>query len=164
MAGYELGADAGATLTARTDSKESEETLVLTITVKLLFFEESLPPIVKTSKSSESASSIRFIGYNTLGNNKKSIEAKDLSPSGLSSLQKTSTAFLQDIGALQVTARKELKRLGLKNGQPMSLSQCADVCRSGLVVQLLLAPFARLTQYVELTLGSTLALHLQLEE
>ncbi|VUC37254.1 unnamed protein product [Clonostachys rosea] len=144
VAGYELGADAGASLFARTDSKSSEETLVITVTVKVLFSKMTLPPYTKKWQSSQSSSSICFAGYNTLGSSKKSIEAKDLSPMGLSELQITSAAYLDKVKALDPTARGELERLGLQDGQSISLSKCSEICGSGLVVQLLLAPNSKL--------------------
>ncbi|CAG9982475.1 unnamed protein product [Clonostachys byssicola] len=158
VAGYELGADAGASLFARTDSKSSEETLVVTVTVKVLFAKKKLPPYTKKWQSSQSSSSICFAGYNTLGSSKKSLEARDLSPMGLSALQSTSAAYLDKVRALDPTARGELERLGLRDGQSISLSKCSEICESGLVVQLLLAPYARLTQYIELELEAGQAL------
>jgi hypothetical protein len=154
VSGYELGADAGASLSATTESKESEERLAITVRVKALFFDKALPEVVTTTNSSHSSSCITFVGYSTLGNSKRSVEAKDLSPMGLGGLQKISTSFLQEVGALEVTARKEIKRLGLVDGQRLSLDQCSEICKSGLVVQLLLAPYHRLVEYVELAAAS----------
>ncbi|KAF5696335.1 hypothetical protein FGLOB1_13608 [Fusarium globosum] len=151
VSGYELGADAGASLSATTESKESKERLAITVKVKALFFERALPEVVTTTSSSDSSSCITFAGYSTVGNSKRVVEAKDLSEMGLTALQKVSAAFLQEVGALESSARKEMDRLGLVDGQQLSLEQCTEVCRSGLVVQLLLTPYHRLVEFVELT-------------
>ncbi|KAF5536436.1 hypothetical protein FPHYL_12968 [Fusarium phyllophilum] len=150
VSGYELGADAGASLSATTESKESKERLAITVKVKALFFERALPEAVITTSSSDSSSCITFVGYSTLGNSKRSVEANGLSETGLGALQKVSAAFLQEVGALEISARNVMNRLGLVDGQQLSLERCSEVCKSGLVVQLLLAPYNRLVEFVEL--------------
>ncbi|KAF4341607.1 hypothetical protein FBEOM_4509 [Fusarium beomiforme] len=110
LQGYELGADAGATLSAATDSKNSAERLAITVKVQVLFFEKALPENVTSTKSLQSSSSIKFLGYNTLGNSKRSVEAKDESETELRGLRQISSSFLKEVGALEITARKEMKR------------------------------------------------------
>ena len=153
VCGYELGADAGATLSATSKSSKMDETLTLTVTVKVLFFEGSATVTTTTTEMSSSAS-MSFSGYSTLHNDALSLQSNSPSVTEQGKLQRAASTYLERIGSLDHQAREELKRLGLVDGQILPLSYCTQICTSGLVVQLLLAPFARLNEFVALTLGS----------
>lgn len=148
VCGYELGAEAGATLSAATKSSSSEETLTLTIKVKLLFFEATAPPITTTKKSSDASTSMSFCGYSTLQHEASSLTCSNLSMAEQQQFQRASSAYLQMIASLDQDVRKVKERLKLKDGHTLPLSDCTAICQSGLVVRLLLAPFARLNAFV----------------
>lgn len=149
VCGYELGADAGASLVADNRSSTIAETLTLTLTIKVLFFEESVSTSTTTTSATSSASMI-FNGYSTLDHNSQSFTTSSLSSGDQTKLRDVASAYLRKVSSLDHRARQELKRLGLKDGKAVSLSACSRICESGLVVELLLAPFARLNDYVAL--------------
>lgn len=149
VCGYELGADAGATLSAATHSSKSVETLTLTVTVRVLFFEESLT-ISKTISEESQSYSMTFTGFNTIESTATSTTSQSLSLAEQTRMQNTATAYLKTVGSIDEQVRTKLAHLGLKDGQELALSQCGEVCRSGLVVQLLLAPISRLNEFVSL--------------
>ena len=147
VCGYELGADAGATLFASTQSSSIKETLSLTVAVKVLFFEESVTHTT-TSSSYTSNASMTFCGYSTLQKATQSTKTESLIPSEQARMQRAASAYLKRVGSVDHEAKETLAKLGLKDGQTLPLSSCTDICQSGLVVQLLLAPLARLNDFV----------------
>ena len=149
VCGYELGADAGATLSAINKSSRSDETLILTVAVKVLFFEESVSTSTTTSMANAS-SSLKFNGYSTLHGDQKSITSETISSSSQVDLQQEASIYLKKVASLDHVARTTLQNLGLQDQQALPLSDCSKLCQSGLVVQLLLAPLARLNEFVNL--------------
>ena len=153
VCGYELGADAGASLSATNKSSKVDETLALTIAVKVVFFESSATTTTTTTAMS-SSSSMAFSSYSTLNNDALSLHSDSLSVAEQEKLRHAASIYLKKVGSLDHHARKELGRLGLTDGQTVPLSRCTQICKSGLVVQLLLAPFARLNEFVASALAS----------
>jgi hypothetical protein len=147
LCGYELGADAGATLNAATQVSSMSETFELTVTVKALFAKASATHW--TSKSSfDASSSIAFCGYSTPNNAQLQIVLFAPSESLQRALQDASGRFLDKIQSLEAAASAKRKAMRIQDGQTLPLSTCGEVCQSGLVVQLILAPFARLEEFV----------------
>jgi len=151
--GYELGADAGATLNATTKMSSMSETLELTVTVKVLFVKASAT--FSTSKTSfDSSSAMSFCGYSTLDNHQLAIASVTLSEAEQRALKEAAGCFLDKVQSLEGRARAKLKSMHLEDGQILPLSACVELCQSGLVVQLLLAPFARLEEFVSVAYQS----------
>ncbi|KAK0629293.1 hypothetical protein B0T17DRAFT_615088 [Bombardia bombarda] len=151
VCGYELGGDAGACLSASSASKSKTETLELTVTVKVLFVKVSVTH--KTSSSSSSAESkLSFSGYNTLTKQTESVAvvSKRAYDEKQALINQAAVRYLATVANLPQEVRKRMRQLKLCDGQALPLNACADICQSGLVVQLLLAPYARLNQYVSL--------------
>ncbi|KAK4169842.1 hypothetical protein QBC43DRAFT_283407 [Cladorrhinum sp. PSN259] len=150
IAGFVLGADAGACMSASTESRSSKETLEITVKVKVLFFSASYTHTEVTEEHS-SSSSISFSGYSTLDN----VQPCALTLSGNSQgnelrvLQMRAKEYLNKVAGLQKHVETVMKDVGLVDGGTLKLGDCMRLCRSGLVVELLLAPFARLNQYVQ---------------
>lgn len=147
VCGYELGADAGATLSATDKSSKKDETLALTVAVKVLFVEKSVTTTTTTTTMS-SSSAMKFSGYSTLHHDTKSLTSESLSVAEQTGLQNAASTYLKKVASLDHDVRDALKDLGLKEGQTLPLSSCSELCKSGLVVQLLLAPLARLNDFV----------------
>jgi hypothetical protein len=149
VCGYELGGDAGACLSASCESSSKTTTLELTVTVKVLFVKKS---ITKTTSDTEvsGSSKLAFSGYTTFGQKSITMSSADVSPADPARLQQAAAEYLTMVGDLPSDIRGQMRKLGLVDGQALRLSSCSGICESGLVVQLLLAPFARLNEYVQL--------------
>lgn len=147
VCGYELGADAGACLSASTRDTSTEQTLTLTVSVKLLWMTESVSHTEHSQSATESAT-MTFSGYNSLGNESLSRKSESVSPSEQAELKKVANRWLKTIGALEAASRTRMRDLGVHDDQRLPLSACESICRSGLVVRLLMAPFAHLNQFV----------------
>ncbi|KAI9163801.1 hypothetical protein HJFPF1_05428 [Paramyrothecium foliicola] len=104
VCGFVLGADAGACMSADTESKSSEETLEITVKVKVLFFEASATH-TEVIKSQSQSSSISFSAYSTLEN----VQPLSLTISGRSTspaadqqlLQRRAKEYLEKFKRLQ---------------------------------------------------------------
>ena len=149
VCGYEIGADAGATLSATSKSTLEKEVKELEIKVKVLFWSIGYKTRSESESSSASAS-ISFCGYNTFTNELKSIASKAQSAHDQAQIQSEAARYMQEINDLDRTVRRKLKDFGLMNGQSLPLEHCSSLCGSGIVVNLLLAPFARLNEVTRL--------------
>jgi hypothetical protein len=149
VCGYELGADAGACMSASTESSKTTETKEITVAVKVLFYSASTTH-KSSSSTTTSSSTMSFCSYNSLEqtNRSLSIPAK-ASTYEQTYLQQIATEHMQKIASLSSEVRKRLKDLDLDDGEKLPWSICQSICQSGLVVELLLAPFSRLNQYIE---------------
>ena len=117
--------------------------------MKVLFFGAS-HTVTTTSTSLSTTAKLSFSAYNTLGNIVQSF-ASAASGAEQDKVRATSAAHLKGVGSLVDQVSTEMARLGLQEGQMQPLGRCTALCASGLVVELTLAPFARLNEYVELT-------------
>lgn len=149
ICGYELGADAGACISASTESTSEHETLKVTVAVKLLFYTASTSHTEEDSSSSTS-SALSFCGFSSLEGSATSLVSKDLLAREQAQLQRAATEYMLKVGSLDSEVRARLSQLSLKDGQRLPLSTSFLIYQSGLVVQLLLAPFSRLNQYVKI--------------
>ena len=150
VCGFVLGADAGACMSASTEARSSQESLEITVKIKTLFFEASATHTERKSEQSAS-SSIAFSGYSTLDGAPPCALALagGLSAGDQRVLQLRATEYLDKVKGLPQQVRKVMQEVGLVDGGGLALADCTRLCRSGLVAELLLAPFARLNQYVE---------------
>ncbi|KAK6525429.1 hypothetical protein TWF694_005567 [Orbilia ellipsospora] len=146
LVGYELGADAGACLSAASSSSSKEETLKLTVTVKVLWVRKSITH-TETSSSSSSSTSFRFSGYSTLDYKTELLDLKQVSSQDQEKLHEVAQLYLSKISSLGSDIRACMEELELVDGKQLPLKCCSAVCESGLVVALLLEPFERLSQY-----------------
>lgn len=145
------------------------------MTVKVLFVEKSATTIDVKSKSM-SETSLVFSGYNTITGEAPSLSLQTPAPSALSmvggygkasavDLQARISEYMTQIRRLEESARMGLRKLNLKDGERVPLTRGPELCKSGMVVQLLLFPYARLQQYITAIPGKfTAALEQQLKE
>lgn len=170
MCGYELGADAGACLSAHTWSKTTKESFELEIKVHVLFWDASHTERIESTQE-ESTSSMKFCSFNTLDNSNSEFDIHGTNPDTFKGLpinalpppivellrrrmgqerdlhgaiQKSMTS----IKTLEQDVRKRVRASELKNGQKLSMQRAAALYKSGIVVELLLAPFGRLSSYL----------------
>ncbi len=148
VCGYELGSNAGATLSATTKSSDTKETLSLTVKVKALFIEKEVASVSTSTMSSSSAATMTFNGYSTLDEKQTTMRTESLSLAEQEKLQALASSYLLKVGALDHHTREKLVSLGFRDGQVLSLAECTSLCQSGLVVQLMFEPFARLGDFI----------------
>lgn len=149
ICGYELGADAGVCLSASTESTTTTQSLEITVAVKILFYTASKTHTERSSSFSTS-STMTFCGYNSLEQKTDELTSPDKSTlEQQARLRDASAEYMKKVGSLDSEVRVSMARLGLEDAQKLPLSVCPLICQSGLVVELLLAPFARLNQYVK---------------
>jgi hypothetical protein len=157
---YVLGADAGSCLSASTKKQTTAETLDLSIKVKALFFEKEKKKSEST-KSESAEATFTFSGYNSLFNSFQSRSFHTPNAKGVlvpyltrldaeaeESLREAAATSMQEVRLLERDAWDRVHKLGLKDGQNILLEKTGGICREGLVVQLMLAPYARLDEYV----------------
>ncbi len=137
-------------MSASTEARSSQETLEITVHVKVLFFEASVTHVESKTEQSMS-SSIAFSGYSTLDGGQPCALALAAGSSAYDQrvLQLRATEYLDKVKGLPQQVQKVMQEVGLVDGGSLALADSTRLCRSGLVVELLLAPFARLNQYVE---------------
>ncbi|KAH6697369.1 hypothetical protein F5X68DRAFT_238771 [Plectosphaerella plurivora] len=153
ICGYELGGNAGACMSGSTTSTSTTDTLTLTVTVRALFSEAS----TSTSESWTSCSAGSKLSLSGFSSISGSLEAEELVMGGgpgdeqrAQAIREASARGLAAVADLPSVVQEKMDQLGLKDGQVMALDAAEGVCRSGLVIKVLLAPFARLNQYVGL--------------
>lgn len=143
VAGFTLGGEAGAFMSVNTDAMTKVEQQVVTESVKGWFSTKSHTE-VKMDRSHVEHLNFTFSGYDTLeGLTETHQPVKGSSPQ----LQNACSVFLEKTSILEIRLLQASRSLGLKTGHPLPLADCGKVCRSGLVVQLLLVPFKWLRDY-----------------
>ncbi|KAF3904716.1 hypothetical protein ABW20_dc0100151 [Dactylellina cionopaga] len=146
--GYEIGADAGASLCAESSSKDEEQTIKIRVKVKVLFFDVTSPDVVTKSHDSTLEASMTFIGYSTMDVVSNSLVYPHAGPHDEVFIQQTAAAYHKKLNNLHEDVMNKLKEHKLVNEALTSPAVCADLCREGIIVRLVLAPFVRLNQYL----------------
>ncbi|OOQ91472.1 hypothetical protein PEBR_00815 [Penicillium brasilianum] len=146
--GYELGADAGACISAESSTYDSEETLKITVTVKVLFASVSASH-TESSQRHESSAKFTFSGFSTLHGEVESSPgtSSPASVADLQALQNQASAHMARVARLDQELQERMTSLGLTGGAKLPWHLCGEICRAGVVVQLLLAPFRSLVEY-----------------
>jgi hypothetical protein len=63
-------------------------------------------------------------------------------------LNKVADGYMTRVRELQPTVMYLMEDIGIRNGAKLPLGDCVKLCESGLVAELLLEPYARLSDYV----------------
>lgn len=148
ISGFALGADAGACMSAATSSKRTKTKKEVTVKVKALFWSKS-KTFTKTDESTSIEASISLSGYSTLDLEPAQMQTgPQTSPQEMLTLNKIADGYMTRVRELQVTVRDLMEDIGLKHGARLPLGDCVKLCKSGLVAELLLEPYARLSDYV----------------
>ncbi|KAK6359111.1 hypothetical protein TWF696_000278 [Orbilia brochopaga] len=146
--GYEIGANAGASLCADSSSKDVEQTIKIRVKAKVLFFEVVSPDVVIHSHDSTSSASMIFTGYSTMDIVSKNLVYPQTGPHDEVFIQQTAAEYQKKMNNLHADVMGKLKEFKLVNGALVSPAVCANLCKEGMAIQLLLAPFVRLSQYI----------------
>lgn len=150
VAGFELGADAGACLAAKASARLSTETVSLSLTVKVLFVSKTIEKNTTTSDYSASAD-LTFQGYDTLRDENKELHVASKEP--CRSVRLAADEFSARVISLQKAAETALAEVKLDISKPLDGGGYEQLVRSGLVVQLVLMPYQSLTEYATLLYG-----------
>jgi hypothetical protein len=146
--GYELGAEAGACISAESSTYDSAESRKITVTVKTLFGSASTSH-KETFQEHQSSVKLTFSGFSTLHGEVKSYPGTPgpASVADLLALQEGANANMARVARLDHELQERMTSLGLTGGGQLPWHLCGEICRAGLVVQLLLAPFRTLVEY-----------------
>lgn len=151
VAAMTIGGDSGAFMSVDAGTKTTTDTVALTVTVKVLFFKAKSWSTSKTTTKVEHDLSFTFCGYDTLEGT--STTMKPGKPTPLDVAQTQVTHFVDLADSLETRTAQKLFELRIEDKHGLTMSQCEVVCRSGVVVQLLLAPFERLMGYKRAVAG-----------
>ena len=145
VAGFELGADAGACLAASARNWSSVESVTLSATVKLLFF-STTTSTTETDVQQTASADLNFCGYDTLRD--QNVDVKVASSHACSSIQEAAEKFQARAAVLHEDVISALAGLPVDLSKPLSGTDYELLIGSGLIVQLLLMPYQSLPQYV----------------
>ena len=144
VAAFNLGGDAGAFVSVDSDQTTEIDKTSITVALKS-FFSQSSHTEEKINTSHKEHLDFAFAGYDTLDGLALTHRLGD--GLALSTVQNACSSCL--IKASELTARvsQAIENLGLEKSHLLPIADCGRICRSGLVVQLLLAPFSWLREY-----------------
>lgn len=142
IAGFTLGGDSGAFLSVDETTKHTTDTVALKATVKVLFFKPKTVSASTTKIHDEHGIMVKILGYDTLNNYNMSNPRISLAEA---QERISDMVEITDSMAERVTAK--LKELNVEQERKLTLSECAHLCASGVVVQVLLLPFHTLRGY-----------------
>jgi hypothetical protein len=149
--GYTLGADAGMCLSAKTDSHKTEENLKIKVTVKVLCFSHSEEHI-EASQTEDLSATLHVCGYNSQTGQCETLDTQSTSNFDQNRIRALATKYMGAVSKLESDVRRGLHELKLEEGARLHPSVAFDLCRAGLVVQLLLFPHARTQEYLDASL------------
>ena len=147
--GFALGADAGVCLAAHSHSKDSQEQLKVKITVKILFSSAS-EEHVETSENHEASADLNVCGYSTMGGDSEKLATTSTSSYDQERIRNIASKYMKTVASLEADVKRAMQDLKLKEGGQGQQSSAFDICRSGLVVQVLLFPYALTQEYLDL--------------
>jgi hypothetical protein len=154
VCGYELGAEAGACLSADTSNQDKTQITTLTVEVKVLIWSHTeTHQDVKVER--QSSSKLVFCGYSTLHNMSDKFTVENRSAYEIEQLKRQVSTYMAKISSVNKQALATVEQLDLKTGQHLPLSFVGEICKNGLAIQLMLSPYARLNEYVALVAKGT---------
>ena len=147
VAGYQIGADAGACLTIAHLDESEQETTRITGAVKVLWVSKSVTKATSTS-SNLSSDYLSFRSYDSLQQRNDEAHGCDIGR-----IQQVSSECMERIEGLQMAIARRLDDLGCSETGAFDASACNQLCRSGVVVQLIMLPYCKLFEYVTLSIA-----------
>lgn len=149
---YILGADAGVYVATSDDTVDTKTKEKVTVKVKVLFFTAS-----KTFEKEESTHNeifqVTMSGYDTLTNTchgytPKKEGLEKASQAQFNEVRRQSIGYLQNVDKMPFRVSERMRELGLVNDRDeLEWRHCLDICRAGLVVQVILMPYRYLRDY-----------------
>lgn len=133
-------------MTASNSAEREVETVTTTVNVEVLW-EDYTDSTSKTSVKQSYQMDLAFYGYDTLDDIHLSLQAK--AGQSTEHIRAAAMSCMTQSNALQARLSAQLQCLGLHDGDRTTSQLCAQAVNAGVVVELILAPFSTLKEYVE---------------
>ncbi|QUC19155.1 uncharacterized protein UV8b_03396 [Ustilaginoidea virens] len=157
---YVLGGDAGVYVSTSDEAVSTRSTEKVTVRVKALFFSTSRS-FEKTTTGRAESFEVTMSGYDTLAGSAH-VHVPTVGPSGLvrvsqakfDEVRRASTGYVDSVDELPARIGRRMRELRLvKDRDELEWDHGLELCRAGLVVQLVLMPYSHLREYKVAVLG-----------
>jgi hypothetical protein len=146
VAGLNLGADTSVLLSQSSNSKTTTEVLSVNAKVHTLWFDKT-KKWDKVMETIDAHASYTVTGFDTLSN--RHVKLSSALSASVRDVRNMCLELSELGKGLQERVEKKLRELNINESTPLSWVDCDRVCRSGLVVGIILMPFATVQEYVE---------------
>ncbi|KAK1753657.1 hypothetical protein QBC47DRAFT_415424 [Echria macrotheca] len=148
VAAYILGGSNATMLAGATAAESYSQSIHAEITIKILFarIDASFDKYEQSGYSSAVGS---LAGYDTLERVALDLGDGKAEPASFSEIIEKATANRARGDTLVNRAEAKMREAGLDHDAIVSWQKCEEICRAGLVVELLLLPYSGLRQYIE---------------
>ncbi|KAM0425739.1 hypothetical protein ACHAPT_008987 [Fusarium lateritium] len=146
VSGYVIGADTGGCLAASASAKRTVETMAADVNVKVLWSNYTTSTS-RTDIQQTCSMDLTFYGYDTLTDTNLSLQAE--SGKSTQDIQLAAQRCIANSNALQTRLKQRVDELGITDEGVISVEQCARAVEGGVVVELILAPFRTLKEYIQ---------------
>ncbi|MCJ1389761.1 hypothetical protein MMC18_002618 [Xylographa bjoerkii] len=149
VAGFVIGAKNIGLLSMDVESTSEEWSLVVKITLKILWFKHTWE-IDRSGGSQSSTGRLTFEGYDSLAGKNDSRKASDETTA--EAMYQVALQYEKWGESLRARVEDQLVALQLDSNKPnqrLTYTQCHKIHQSGLVVEILLLPFAGLRDFVQ---------------
>jgi hypothetical protein len=143
IAGLQLGADAGCSLSVEASSEGRTGTTKLSVTVHAVFW-DATTETVDTQSSQTSAFALNFMAYSTLDHS--FVEQHYAQGAQLASIKELAKRHMQAVLRLQADVDQELMLWRVWPTAELSIGQCQALCGTGVVSYLVLEPYSHLLE------------------
>ncbi|KAJ6563948.1 hypothetical protein B0H19DRAFT_1258476 [Mycena capillaripes] len=149
VAGLCLGADNATLLSSSSGKDVRSEMKDIKVQAKLLGFTKTIYDKRTDEHSDERSFDIKYSGLDTLRDYQETTQAAD--ERGYEVVKVRAVQSVADGQGLMARVHGVMDELHLVEGATLTSDQLTEVCRSGLVVELLLMPYGGLKEYAEIT-------------
>ncbi|ETI27793.1 hypothetical protein G647_00242 [Cladophialophora carrionii CBS 160.54] len=143
IAGLQLGADAGCSLSVAASSESRTETTKLSVTVHVLFW-DATAETEDTQSSQTSAFALNFMAYDTLTHSFVEQHCAEGAQTG--SIKELAKRYMQAVLHLQASVDRKLVEWRVSPSAQLSIGQCQALCGTGVVSHLVLEPYSHLLE------------------
>ncbi|KAJ7700956.1 hypothetical protein B0H16DRAFT_1735988 [Mycena metata] len=149
VAGLCLGADNATFLSSSSDKDVQSEMKDIKVQAKFLFFTKTIYEKHTDEHSDQRSFDLTYSGLDTLRAYQETTRATDEHAYDMAKARAAQS--VADGQGLMARVRRVMDELQLVEKATLTREQLTQVCRSGLVVELLLMPYAGLKEYAEIT-------------
>ncbi|KAJ6526412.1 hypothetical protein B0H19DRAFT_1335705 [Mycena capillaripes] len=149
VAGLCLGADNATFLSSSSGKDIQDEMKDIKVKVKLFGFTKTVYDKHTEEHSDERSFDVTYIGLDTLRAYQETTHVTDERVYEV--VKARAVQSVADGNDLMARVRRVMEKLQLVEGAKLTRDQLTEVCRSGLVVELLLIPYGGLKEYAEIT-------------
>ena len=144
IAGYRLGGETGVLLSQSSEDRRTVDIVALEAKVEVLCFEKTYRRDKRWTESSAS-SDFQVCGYDTLDHVKYS-SSPAYGPSTPEERERQTKAFSARARTLEERVMHTMRALGVVESDSVGFEVCEKLCRSGLVMELILLPVTTLRE------------------